>query len=323
MTMPSDPKRTRRPSAVSLFSGCGGSDLALTQCGFRVKWANDMWPLACRAYEDNIEDGNMKEGSIRDFNTFPDAQLLVGCYPCQGYSQGGRRESDEPINYLYQEFDRALRYILPRAFVVENVNGMTYEHNKVLLSNQVARYRLAGYRVTWQVLDAKDYGVPQTRRRVFIVGIRSDFEQRYSFPDPTHGPGRDKPYRTQRDAIGNLPAWPEGKFCTEPLHWYYMSRNRRHEWDEPAPCIVGHWRAVPLHPDTPPLRKVGKDWWTLSEKKKPVRRLSYVECARLQGFPADWKWKQGRPRDRFQMIGNAVPPPLFRAVVRALPPIWS
>jgi DNA (cytosine-5)-methyltransferase 1 len=97
-----------------------------------------------------------------------------------------------------------------------------------------------------------------------------------------------------------------------------MSRNRRHEWDEPAPCIVGHWRAVPLHPDT--LRNVGKDWWTLSERKKRVRRLSYVECARLQGFPAGWTWKQGRTRDRFQMIGSAVPPPLFRAVVRALPP---
>jgi DNA (cytosine-5)-methyltransferase 1 len=212
---PSDPKRKRHPSAVSLFSGCGGSDLALTQSGFRVKWANDIWPLACRAYEDNIENSNIKPGSIRDFDRFPDAQLLVGCYPCQGYSQGGRRESDEPINYLYQEFDRALRYILPRAFIVENVNGMTHEQNHVLLANQLARYRFAGYNVDWQVLDAKDYGVPQTRRRVFIVGIRSDFNRRYSFPEPTHGPGRSRPYRTQRDAIGRLPQWPDGKFCPE------------------------------------------------------------------------------------------------------------
>src|SRR6185295_12126075 len=105
------------------------------------------------------------------------------------------------INYLYQEFDRALRHIMPRAFVVENVNGMAHQQNAVLLANQLVRYKLAGYRVKWQVLDAKDYGVPQTRRRVFIVGIRSDFNQEYSYPAPTHGPGRTKPYRTQRDTI--------------------------------------------------------------------------------------------------------------------------
>lgn len=315
-------ERFRRPSAVSLFSGCGGSDLALVQCGFGVKWANDIWPLACRTYEDNIADSAIKEGDVREFERFPDAQLLVGCYPCQGYSQGGKRDSGEPINYLYQQFDRALRYIQPRAFVVENVNGMAYGKNLILLSNQLSRYRLAGYRVKWRVLDAKDYGVAQTRRRVFIVGIRSDFDETYTFPEPTHGPGCARPYKTQREAIGRMPPWPKGKYCQEPLHWYYLSRNRRHEWDEPAPCIVGHWRAVPLHPSSPALRKVDRDWWTLSENK-PSRRLSYEECARLQGFPASWRWTQGRPRDRFQLIGNAVPPPLFRAVLRALPDIWN
>lgn len=315
-------ERSRHPSAVSLFSGCGGSDLALVQCGFNVKWANDVWSLACSTYRDNIENGTIKEGDVRDFQRFPDAQLLVGCYPCQGYSQGGRRASNEPINYLYQEFDRALRQIQPRAFVVENVNGMAYGPNRTLLSNQLTRYRLAGYRVKWQVLDAKDYGVPQTRRRVFIVGIRSDFEPTYMFPAPTHGPGRPKPYKTQRDSISRLAPWPKGKYCPEPLHWYYLSRNRRGEWDQPAPCIVGHWRSVPLHPASPPLRKVDRDWWTFSGKGR-ARRLSYEECARLQGFPAAWRWTHGRLRDRFQLIGNAVPPPLFRAVLRALPPIWA
>jgi DNA (cytosine-5)-methyltransferase 1 len=317
-----EPKlRPRVPSAVSLFSGCGGSDLALVQCGFRVKWANDIWSLACDTYRSNIKDSRIKQGDVRDFDSFPDAQLLVGCYPCQGYSQGGKRESSEPINFLYQEFDRALRYIQPRAFVVENVNGMAYGQNRDLLSNQLKRYRLAGYRVKWQVLDAKDFGVPQTRRRVFIVGIRSDFEEDYTFPSPTHGPGLSRPHRTQHAAIGRMPLWPKGKYCPEPLHWYYLSRNRRHEWNDTAPCIVGHWRAVPLHPVSPPLRKLDRDWWTLSENK-PARRLSYEECARLQGFPASWQWKHGNVRDRFQLIGNAVPPPLFKAVVGALPPIF-
>jgi DNA (cytosine-5)-methyltransferase 1 len=311
-----------RVSAVSLFSGCGGSDLALEQCGFRVRWANDISPLACATYRDNFENSAIKEGDIRDFRRFPNAQLLVGCYPCQGYSQGGKRTSNVPINYLYREFDRALRWIYPRAFIVENVSGMTHRENEHLLRNQLRRFRLAGYHVVWKVLDAKDYGVPQTRRRIFLVGIRSDLGLTYIFPEPSHGPDRLKPHVTQRDAIGRLPLWPEGKYCNEPLHWYYLSRNRRHDWDEPAPCIVGHWRNVPLHPVSPSLRKVDRDWWMFSSKS-PARRLSYEECARLQGFPASWRWKRGRLRDRFQLIGNAVPPPLFKAVLKAMPPIWN
>jgi DNA (cytosine-5)-methyltransferase 1 len=312
----------RHPTAVSLFAGCGGSDYALIQSGFRITWANDIWKPACDTYSDNIPDAAMHEGDIRDFDRFPRAKLLVGCYPCQGYSQGGRRDTEEPINYLYREFDRVLRLILPRAFVVENVNGMSYGDNHRLLSNQVTRYRLAGYRVRYQVLDAKDYGVAQTRRRLFIVGIRSDFNNDYDFPQATHGSHGTLPYVSQRDVIGRLPRWPTGKYCPEPLHWYYLSRNRRHRWNEPAPCIVGHWRSVPLHPESPPLQKAGPDHWRFTRSAR-VRRLSYEECARLQGFPASWKWRHGRLRDRFQMIGNAVPPPLFKAVIQALPSIWA
>jgi DNA (cytosine-5)-methyltransferase 1 len=312
----------RSPSAISLFSGCGGSDLALEQVGFRVRWANDIWTHACATYRDNIPNPEIREGDIRDFERFPDAQLLVGCYPCQGYSQGGKRASDEPVNFLYREFDRALRFIQPRAFLVENVNGMAYGDNEELLRNQLTRYRLAGYRVKWKVLDAKDYGVAQTRRRVFIVGIRSDFEEEFEFPEPTHGPGRKRSFKTQRQAIGRMPWRPEGKYCNEPLHWYYLSRDRRHTWGEPAPCIVGHHRSVPLHPRSPKLHKVRRDCWTF-RSDRPARRLSYEECARLQGFPASWRFDHGRLRDRFQLIGNAVPPPLFKAVLSALPPIWG
>lgn len=315
------PALGRRPTAVSLFSGCGGSDLALVQLGFHVKWANDVWIHACDTYADNIGP-HIKHGDVRDFEKFPNAQLLVGCYPCQGYSQGGLRETKSPVNYLYQEFDRALRQIQPRAFVVENVSGMTYGDNETLLSNQLRRYRLAGYRVSWQVLDAQDFGVPQTRRRLFMVGIRTDLNKAFSFPEPTHGPGRRNPFRTQHGAIGRMAPPDERDYCRQRLHWYYLSRNRRREWNEPAQCIVGHWRHVPLHPLSPPLRRVGTDWWTFVDKG-PARRLSYEECARLQGFPASWRWQHGGIKARFQMIGNAVPPPLFKAVVNALPPIWA
>src|SRR5439155_18974076 len=116
--------------AISLFSGCGGSDLALHELGFHIVWANDVWELACLTYRDNIPNATIDCGDIRDFRRFHSANLLVGCYPCQGFTQGGRRKATDSINYLYREFDRVLRNILPEAFVVENVNGMAYGLNR-------------------------------------------------------------------------------------------------------------------------------------------------------------------------------------------------
>jgi DNA (cytosine-5)-methyltransferase 1 len=310
-----------RPTAISLFSGCGGSDLALKRAGFRIIWSNDISATACQTYRDNIKPAKIKQGDIATFRTFRRAQLLVGCYPCQGYSQGGKRSWGDSVNFLYREFDRVLRKVRPRAFVVENVNGMAFGESRTLLENQLTRYRAAGYRVKWTVLNARDFGVPQHRKRVFLVGIRSDLNVEYDFPHPSHGPN-GKPYVTQRDVLDGLPRWPQGEFNQERLHWYYLSRKRRMPWGKQSPCIVGHWRHVPLHPLSPPLKRIDTDHWKFTRKGK-ARRFSYRECALLQGFPRSFKWKRGTVRERFQMIGNAVPPPLFEAVVGALPNIWN
>lgn len=315
MTVPGVP-------AVSLFSGCGGSDYALQKAGYDVVWANDLWPVAAEIYDLNIENSRMVVGNIADFKVFPEAELLIGCYPCQSYSQAGSRDWESTTNYLYREFDRVLRLIKPKAFVVENVNGMAYGQNFNLLMNQIYRYRLAGYRVAWEVLNARDFGVAQHRRRIFLVGIRSDIDFQYKFPEATHGRGRARGYVSQREAIGRLPAWPEGEFNEEPFHWYYLSRKRRNSWSQQSPCIVGNWRHVPLHPLSPPLRRIDTDHWEFTRDGR-ARRFSYRECAALQGFVKKYRWRAGTVRDRFQAIGNAVPPPLFRAVVRPLEVIWS
>lgn len=306
---------------ISLFSGCGGSDLALKELGFEVVWANDISEVACKTYEDNL-GAVIKLGDIVNFDAFPDAEFMVGCYPCQGFTQGGRRNAEDPVNFLYREFDRVLRMVQPKAFAVENVNGMAYGKNRQLLNDQILRYRLAGYRVAWQILDAQHYGVAQCRRRVFVVGIRSDLKFVFTFPQPTCGGDAGSPQFSQRDVLDGMPEWPVGEFNEEPFHWYYLSRNRRHEWTAPSPCIVGHWRHVPLHPMSPPLRRIHTDKWVFSRKGR-ARRFAYLECAALQGFPASFKWKRGSVRERFQLIGNAVPPPLFRAVVSELKPLWD
>jgi DNA (cytosine-5)-methyltransferase 1 len=305
---------------ISLFSGCGGSDYALRRLGHQIVWANDICEAACHTYADNV--GSVVVcGDVADFRIFPTAELIVGCYPCQGFTQGGRRNSGDSINYLYQHFDRVLRIVGPKAFVVENVNGMAYGENRGLLENQLRRYRLAGYRVQWKVLNAKEHGVAQDRRRVFIVGVRSDIDFEYVFPVPQYGGETSRKPLGQRDVLDGLPAWPTGEFCEEKFHWYYLSRNRRRPWGQPSQCIVGHWRHVPLHPMSPPLLRVHTDKWVFSRDAR-ARRLSYRECAALQGFPREFTWQRGSVRERFQMIGNAVPPPLFEAVVAKLAPLW-
>jgi DNA (cytosine-5)-methyltransferase 1 len=95
-------------SAISLFSVCGGSDLALLRQGYKICWSNNVWVVACQTYRDNFKSPRIKTGDIASFKKFPQAQLLVGCYPCQGYSQGGKRSWGDSINFLYREFDRVI-----------------------------------------------------------------------------------------------------------------------------------------------------------------------------------------------------------------------
>ena len=309
-------------TAVSLFSGCGGSDAGVLAAGFDVVMANDLLPYAHDVYQANLPDTDYVLGDVAEITAFPTVDLLVGCYPCQGFSQAGARQSDRKINYLYREFDRALRKIRPKAFVVENVSGMRRTDFRHLLNNQLVRFRSAGYRVNHAVLNAEDYGVPQERRRLFIVGIRSDFGMRYRFPEPTHGPGRITPHRTIRDAIGHLPEWPEGEYWKDEFHWYYLSRNRYRGWDQISKTIVTHPRHMPLHPISPRLRRIHTDRWEW-EEDRPARRYSYREAACLQGFSDEMVFPDtANLRTKYKVVGNAVPPQLFEAVVRALPDIW-
>lgn len=332
------------PKAVSLFSGCGGSDAGVIAAGFEVVMANDIIAYAKDAYLANLPKTDYRLGDvslIKD-EDFPAAELLVGCYPCQGFSQGGAREADRRINTLYKEFGRALSAIQPKAFIAENVSGLrrsTYEH---ILKDQIETFSAAGehgYDVVWRELKAHEYGVPQERKRLVIVGIRRDIGVKYEFPAPTHGPDAAQPYVTIREALKDMPDWPAGEYCEDEFHWYYLSRNRRRDWSEISKTIVAHMRHMPLHPVSPALNRIHTDKWEFSEAK-PARRFSYREAARLQGFmsrylehgkdfifPDDCVHASGQEgnlmRYRYKVIGNAVPPPLFEAVAKALPDIWD
>lgn len=330
------------PTAVSLFSGCGGSDAGIIAAGFDVIMANDILPYARDVYLANLPETDYRLCDVRGIDTFPAADLLVGCYPCQGFSQGGAREADRKINTLYLEFARALAVIQPKAFIAENVSGLrrsTYRH---ILEDQLKQFEAAGengYTVYCQQLNAHDYGVAQERKRVVIVGIRKDLAASFSFPEASHGPAAGAPYFSIGDALSGLPEWPAGEFCDDPFHWYYLSRNRRRDWSEISKTVVSHMRHMPLHPCSPVLRRIHTDKWEF-ESDAPARRFSYREAARLQGFMPRYTAHGGDMvfpdtvesgkknvaynilRNRYKVVGNAVPPPMFEAVARALPDIW-
>lgn len=311
--------------AVSLFSGCGGSDAGVISAGFDVLMANDILPYARDVYVANHPATDYVLGNIAKVEHFPAAQLLVGCYPCQGFSQGGVRNPDARINQLYLEFSRALGKIRPKAFIVENVSGMVRRNFSHLLQDQIKVFTEAGYRVKAKVLNAVNYGVAQERKRIFIVGIRSDIEMEYQFPLPTHGDGLELPRKTIQQAIGDLPAWPEGEFYAREFHWYYMSRNRRQGWGDASKTIVANPRHMPLHPMSPALKKREHNVWEF-ESNGLARRFSYREAARLQGFADGFEFPDttaGSLDMRYKVAGNAVPPPLFEAVARALPDLWD
>lgn len=307
------------PTAVSLFTGCGGSDAGLTAAGFDVLMANDILKYAAEVYKANLPPTDYVVAPIESVKKFPSADLLVGCYPCQGYSQGGARESSRDINYLFKEFGRALRIIKPKAFIVENVSGLIRKDNVDLFNWQIRNFRSAGYRVSWKLMNAADYGVAQERHRIIIVGIRSSLDHDFVFPDATHGITTEVPHVTIREALQGFPDWPIGEFNDEPFHWYYLSRNRRRSWDETSKTIVSRSRHMPLHPISPELRNIGPDKFEFVSND-PARRFSYREAARLQGFRGNLTFPESHGmHSRYKVIGNAVPPPLFEAVARSLP----
>lgn len=329
---------------LSLFSGCGGMDFGVEAAGGHVIFSNDILADACKTLEKYFPAADIRKADISGIKAFPHADIVVGGYPCQSFSMAGNRnpEKDERTS-LYKQFLRVVGLVRPKYFMAENVSGLKALSSGTFLKEQLNAYSKAGYNVTYQVLNAKDYGVPQSRKRLFIVGVRKDLDQAFEFPNPTHGKttkasGPLKPYVSHGDAIKGLPLWPEGEFYERPhdpeghFSWYYMSRNRKAKWADPAFTVVANWRHVTLHPASPVMTltwsNLADGWkqrWDFSDQyehteadpKRPVldtpRRLSWRECARIQTFGARFT-PVGDTASKFTQIGNAVPPKLAEAI---------
>ena len=329
---------------LSLFSGCGGMDFGVEAAGGHVIFSNDVLVDACKTLQKYFPGADIRNEDIAGIDAFPDADIVVGGYPCQSFSMAGNRnpEKDYRTN-LYKQFLRVISIVQPRYFVAENVSGLKQLSSGTFLKEQVDAYGKAGYSITYQILNAKDYGVPQSRKRLFIVGVRKDLNQVFEFPEPTHGKGTKrsgplKPYASHGNAIKGLPLWPEGEFYERPhdpeghFSWYYMSRNRKAKWLEPAFTVVANWRHITLHPASPVMTltwsNLADGWkqrWDFSDqyehlevdpglqKLDQARRLSWRECARIQTFSSKFT-PVGDTDSKFTQIGNAVPPKLAKAI---------
>ncbi|MBA3353013.1 MAG: DNA cytosine methyltransferase [Blastocatellia bacterium] len=337
--------------ALSLFSGCGGCDFALQDAGVTVAYANEIADDACATLERYFPHAEIDRRDIRQIKSFPSADLICGGYPCQSFSMGGNRdpEKDERTT-LFREFARSLALVNPLYFIAENVSGLKKIDGGRFLLEQSETFRqcgVHGYRVSTQLLDAKDYGVPQSRKRVFLVGVRSDLQKVFKFPAKTHGVRSRKaprllPFTSHGECIRDLPLWPAGEFYERPhdpeghWSWYYMSRNRKAAWDGPSYTIVANWRHVTLHPGSPVMKMTWSDlangWkqrWDFTDEYEHLaedpsrpsleapRRLSWRECARIQGFPLGFE-PIGDTESKYEQVGNAVPPLLFKKITEHL-----
>jgi DNA (cytosine-5)-methyltransferase 1 len=317
---------SRKLTAVSLFSGCGGFDLGAQKAGVDIIWANDIDPHAVTAYRSLLPDVPFHEGDIRDFRVFPRADILIGCYPCTGFSQAAKRRTktleDRNLlanndNYLFEEFLRVLKHTNPKFLFVENVQGMLSAANGWFFEQQLAGFEVAGYVVNYNLMNANQFGLAQDRKRVFIAGVRKDLYHagfRYSFPEPKYGPQLKK-YVILKDVIKGMEEWPEDEFCTKAFHGHYLTRNRKRGWNERSYTIVAHAHHVTLHPMGEPMKKVDKDKWTLQGSQN--RRLSWRECAAIQGLPHQIQ-PSGNLRAKYRVVGNAVPPPIAESLIENL-----
>lgn len=339
---------------VSLFSGAGGLDLGVLFAGISVsnsvkslysnwdnrRWlnkhekltniiySNDLFASSNATYSDNFAGDFVKDDrDIREVLSFPKADLMLGGFPCPGFSVAGPRLLDDPRNFLYIHYIRALIDSKPKFFIAENVKGlMTMAGGKVL--TQIKEdFTAAGYHIEVNLVNAKNYGVPQSRERVFIIGIRNDlFEQgvEYHLPEITNSNTDETKddLITLKEAIGDLPVDPEGYF-EGSYSSMYMSRNRKKAWNDVSFTIQASARQAPQYPGGLPMKKVSKDLWKFQGELN--RRLSVRECARIQTFP-DWfefsddgkdnVSRANRLNEKYKQIGNAVPVMLAEKITR-------
>ncbi len=334
--------REDRYNVLSLFSGCGGLDLGIELSGlfnkygdyvlnifkdknkysdireesiFNIIYSNDIFTEANETHKINFRNNiYMDETNIRKIKKFPKCDVVIGGFPCPGFSEAGPRLIDDERNFLYLHFIRCLIQTQPKVFIAENVKGMLTLGNGEVFKQIYEDFQAAGYKIHYKLLNACDYGVAEIRERVILVGIRNDLNDSFKYPSPTNFKDKEPFWRSLKDEIWDLKDNP-GEYFEGDFSSIFMSRNRKKSWEEPSFTIQASGRQAPIHPSCEPMIKIGKDKYLFGESKEKVRRLSIKEIARIQTFPDWFEFSKGNSKRNnnakidlvYKQIGNAVP----------------
>lgn len=345
-------------NVISLFSGAGGMDLGFrggfdylgnhySKNPFNIVFANDIFKQAADVYEDNfkhiVERRSISELTFKDIDEMiinnggmnvQNIDVVLGGFPCQTFSYAGKRKGlSDPRGQLYLQMIRVINHYRPRMFIAENVDGIRNSRKNMVGENIdksaldviLDDFNRVGYNVQYSVLNAADYGVPQMRRRVIIMGIREDLgditNQYYPLPlyDET-GSLTGRKWLTAKDSIDDI--WDKVNTVGLFNHTskdiskakFYpnkkMQGNNKISADKPSPTIrAEHHGNIEAH-----YRSLdGYDF----DDMAGWRRLSVRECARLQSFPDDFIFTTSASA-AYKAIGNAVPPVMAWNIARAV-----
>ncbi len=309
---------------VSFFAGAGGLDLGFEQAGFKVVWANEYDKDIWATYEKNHPKTKLDKRSIVNIESaeVPECDGIIGGPPCQSWSEAGAlRGINDNRGRLFYDFIRILEDKQPKFFLAENVSGMLLPRHEQALENIKSMFSNAGlgYKLSFKLLNASDFGVPQDRKRVFFIGIREDLGFKFKFPTPQIKK-KDLWYAISDLRNTELPALPNnrtnGKNCKVLNHEFmiggyssmFMSRNRVRAWDEQSYTIQAGGRHAPLHPQAPKMKFIEQNKREFVKGSEELyRRLTVRECARIQTFPDDFEFIYTHIAAGYKMIGNAVP----------------
>lgn len=331
---------TIRPRLVSLFSGCGGLDLGFEQVGFERVWANDFDKDAQAVFRLNL--GEIDGRDIREVpaEEIPDCDIVLAGFPCQPFSNAGNRKGvHDSRGMLYQECLRIVEAKKPKVFLFENVKGLMsskYVDGRKLVDVISSDLDEMGYDVTYEVINASDYRVPQNRQRLIMVGVRKELGIKYVFPEKESKEGL-----TLRHIILDIPATVPNQ-----VDWGLSPQ---------ALAMIAHipqggsWKDVPYEKLAPRFQRIRDNMQryhspnfyrrfsldeingTITASAQPEncgiihplhnRRYTIREIARIQTFPDDFLFIDDSLKNitaMYKVIGNAVPPKMANAIAKSI-----
>lgn len=306
-------------NVVSLFSGAGGLDLGFKMAGHDIVWANDLYGDAVETYRANLGAHILCEDIFTvKTDKVPECDIVIGGFPCQGFSVANtKRNIADERNQLYKQLMRIIKAKMPKFFLAENVKGILSLGKGEVLKMILSDFADIGFKVQAKLLNAADFGVPQLRQRVFIVGTRDDVDFDYEYPLPTHnqaGSNGLKKWLGVGKALKSIPDPDKKNALTNHDYSKYKLRFNGY---------LGHRMISPEKP-APTVTARGDDKGGVVVLHHPnnQRRMSCRELATVQSFPLDYVFS-GNRSSVYRQIGNAVPPLLAYAVANQFNRYWK